>query len=416
MIAKIRGFISSNGIVKGILLFLRYCLCTFTKIFGAKILNRICGLKKIIVLKGQMDFEGNCKALYYEFLKCGLNREYKIVWHIDNGANKIKIDEKYATIITKKNWLRSIYYNATASYVFFEVNCCFQRRVNGQKIIYLGHGCPSIKNCKGFITLNDKLVSNAVITSENVRDIMAYMFEYPKDRFLINGMPRNDIIVNSKNNFSNYGIKRGLKVIIWMPTFRESNIVLNNVRRIDSDAHYLYGLPLIHNESDLQEINERLAEYNLLLLIKPHPRALCCSIESISYSNIKVWTNEFLSENNIDLYSLFKDSAALLSDYSSVSFDYILSNNPIGYIVDDMESYKIGFAYKNALDYMPGHHIKNIEDLVSFFADISSGRDPYCQERQKINAWANTYNDGRNAARLIKLVGINKTNYCFDSE
>lgn len=410
MIKKLKTMISANGFIKGVVQFICYCVKTTINVGGAKILRQVLGLKNTIVLKGQTDFGGSCRIIYEELLKNGLQKEYKIVWHIDEEQNRHHLEDGYSVVVSRRNWLKNIYYNATASIVLYEVSCCYQRRVQGQKVVYLGHGCPSLKNCKGYITLNTKLDTCAMITSENVRSVMSDMLSFPKEKFIVNGIPRNDVIVKSQCRFSDYGICNSLKVVIWMPTFRESNIVVNNVKRIDSDAHYLYGLPLIHKESDLQEINERLAELNLLLLIKPHPRASSCSIDNINYSNIVVCTNDFLSEHNIDLYSLFKDSAGLLSDYSSVSFDYILSNNPVGYIVDDLESYKLGFAYTNVIDYMPGHHIRSIEDLLSFFTDISFGRDPYRQERQKINAWANSYNDGKNAERLIKLVGINKKN------
>lgn len=407
MIEKLKARINSSGFIEGTVSFVLYCLKTLVNVGGAKILHHVLGFKNTIVLKGQTDFGGSCRVLYEELIKHNLHDKYTIVWHIDEEKNRNKLVDGHAVVVSKSNWLKNIYYNATALYVFYEVSCCYQRRVKGQTVVYLGHGCPSLKNCKGYITLNNKLDTCAMITSENVRSIMSSMLSFPEDEFIVNGIPRNDVIVKSQCKFSDYGIRESLKVVIWMPTFRESNIVLNNVRRIDSETQYLYGLPLIHKESDLKEINERLASLNLLLLIKPHPCASNCSIDKLNYSNIKVWTNDFLSEQSIDMYSLFKDSAGLISDYSSVSFDYMLSNNPVGYIVDDLDSYKLGFAYANILDYMPGHHIKSIENLFEFFADISCGQDRYCQERKKINEWANTYNDGRNAERLLNIMGIN---------
>ena len=49
-------------------------------------------------------------------------------------------------------------------------------------------------------------------------------------------------------------------------------------------------------------------------------------------------------------------SDALITDYSSVYFDYLLLDKPIGFTVDDMELYikDRGFIFNNPEEYMPG--------------------------------------------------------------
>ena len=403
---KLKPMLKSYGPIKGTALFLRYCFVTMVNVGGAKILRTILGIRDVIVLKGQTDFSGNCKALYDELIENKFYEKYKIVWHINNNSNLHKLDDGYCEVISDKNWLKKIYYNATATIVFYEVSCCFQRRVKGQRVVYLGHGCPSLKNCKGFITLNPKLDTNAMITSDEVRDVMSDMLCFQKERFIVNGMARNDVIPKSKMKFQEFGIDESMKVVVWMPTFRDSNIVENNIRRNDSSVEYLYGLPLIHSEADLRTINDALHEQSIILLITPHPRAAQCGIEELKLSNILVWTNEYLENNNIDIYSLFKSSSGLITDYSSVAFDYMLADRPLAYIIDDMKSYKLGFAYENIIDYMPGNHIKDIEGLFSFFDEISKGKDLYLEKRHQVCAWANQYNDGNNAKRLIEIFGL----------
>lgn len=406
MLRKLNPMLKSYGIVKGTALFLRYCFVTVVNVGGAKILHTIFGIRNVIVLKGQTDFSGNCKALYDELIENKFYKKYKIVWHINNNSNLHKLDDGYCDVISDRNWLRKIYYNATATIVFYEVSCCFQRRVKGQRVVYLGHGCPSLKNCKGFITLNPKLDTNAMITSDKVQDVMSDMLCFQKEKFIVNGMARNDVIPRSQMQFQEFGIDESMKVVIWMPTFRKSNIVENNIRRNDSSVQYLYGLPLIHTEADLRTINDVLHEQSIILLIKPHPRAAQCGIEELKLSNIIVWTNAYLENNCIDIYSLFKSSSGLITDYSSVAFDYMLADHPLAYIIDDMKSYKLGFAYENIIDYMPGNHIKDIEGLCSFFYEVSGGKDSYLEKRRQVCAWANQYNDGNNAKRLIEIFGL----------
>ena len=52
---------------------------------------------------------------------------------------------------------------------------------------------------------------------------------------------------------------------------------------------------------------------------------------------------------------------------------------------------------------MPGDHIKDIVGLLSFFCEIFEGKDPYLEKRHQVCAWANQYNDGNNAKRLIEI-------------
>ncbi|CUO45203.1 CDP-Glycerol:Poly(glycerophosphate) glycerophosphotransferase [[Eubacterium] contortum] len=400
---KLKLMLKSYGRIKGSAFFARYCFITMVNVGVARFLRSILGIRNVIVLKGQTDFSGNCKALYDELIQNGFYEKYKIVWHINNDSNRYKLNDGYCEVISDRNWLKKIYYNATASIVFYEVSCCFQRRVKGQRVVYLGHGCPSLKNCKGFITLNPKLDTNAMITSDKVRDVMSDMLCFQRGKFIVNGMARNDVIPRSQMKFQEFGFDESMKVVIWMPTFRSSNIVENNIRRNDSTVQYLYGLPLIHSEADLRTINDVLHEKRIILLIKPHPRAAQCGIEELKFSNIIVWTNDYLEKHNIDMYSLFTSSSGLITDYSSVAFDYMLADRPMAYIIDDMKSYKLGFAYENITDYMPGDHIKDIVGLLSFFCEIFEGKDPYLEKRHQVCAWANQYNDGNNAKRLIEI-------------
>ena len=84
----------------------------------------------------------------------------------------------------------------------------------------------------------------------------------------------------------------------------------------------------------------------------------------------------------------------------------MLVDKPLAYVIDDIDDYKLGFAYDNVLDYMPGHHIKTLEDMISFFEDVSQDKDIYRDERHRVNAWANEYQDGNNCQRITKIFNM----------
>ncbi|MFR1380466.1 MAG: CDP-glycerol glycerophosphotransferase family protein, partial [Clostridium neonatale] len=126
----------------------------------------------------------------------------------------------------------------------------------------------------------------------------------------------------------------------------------------------------------------------------------------ISTNNILFLTQNDIENKKINLYSLFNETDALLTDYSSVNFDYLLLNKPIGYVIDDFENYKNrpGFAMKNPLDVMPGDKLYSVKDLYRFIETLLKGEDNYRESREKVNEWANKYHDNKNCERLLKII------------
>lgn len=190
------------------------------------------------------------------------------------------------------------------------------------------------------------------------------------------------------------------KIILWMPTWRGSvKTGKNNESNID--------FPIL-NIDNIQFLNGFLLENNIFILIKPHPNQLYLEVLSQNYSNIKILKNEELKEKDIFLYQLFNEVDALLTDYSSVYFDFLLTMKPIGFTIDDFDSYgnKRGFVVDNPLDIMPGKKITNIEELVSFITDIKEDKDEFYIERKAVNHLANKYKDGNSTKRIIDFLGM----------
>lgn len=143
-----------------------------------------------------------------------------------------------------------------------------------------------------------------------------------------------------------------------------------------------------------------------MLLIKPHPFQVELDIFNEEMSNIKVITNEDLNINDVNLYSLLGESDSLLTDYSSVYFDYLILDKPIGFTIDDFSSYedKRGFVVDNPLEIMPGMKIYTVEDLEKYIVDLSNDIDLYSKEREKVNNLSNQYKDDQSAKRVLKRI------------
>jgi CDP-glycerol glycerophosphotransferase (TagB/SpsB family) len=117
-------------------------------------------------------------------------------------------------------------------------------------------------------------------------------------------------------------------------------------------------------------------------------------------------SNELLRKGGINLYQLIAETDALITDYSSVAFDYLLLDRPIGYTLDDFDEYTPGFVVENPLDYMPGKKIWSTEDFLEFMSDMANGNDIFADQREKLRNYIHTYQDNRNSARLLDILDL----------
>lgn len=369
-------------------------------LFSLGVFHRILGTKNIIIFKGYDDLDGNAYSLYEYLLNREEKNKYKYVWLVSD-YRKYHSNETTDYISRTKPLLKNVYYRACGKFLFWD-----HGYVDGfeyvEKVVYLGHGNPAMKNTSTMIKICNTPTDVALTTSEGSRKHTSEMINISQNKLFVCGLPRNDVIFNERKYWKDVIDRKDCKIVLWMPTFRKARDGVRN----DSNQQYLYGLPLMHTMSDIDELNEKLRNLHILLIIKPHPFAEDTEMSQNNISNIFFLTREEVVKRGINVYCFFNDTNALITDYSSVVFDYMLADKPIGYIIDDIEEYKLGFPFENILDYMPGNHIRNKDDLYSFFESIARNEDQYRTERQKISRWANQYPDGHNCERITKIFDI----------
>ena len=364
-------------------------------------------LRNVLVFQGPDEFCDNGYAIRDYMLKKEDLQKYKFVWNVDRpedfkkSRNQIYIQrnaDKYSKSVIER--FKYIYYFSVAKYIFYESAPLSKTRKN-QNLVFLGHGAFSLKKSKGII-VTSKDVDYVVCPSENcINGVCEQTRSFP-EQIIICGSPRNDVLFSDKPVIHNLiDHNKYDKIIIWMPTLRQASWS----NRMDSTRIFPYGVPLISSQKELEGLKKVLREKNYCLLIKPHPFQRLTVFNNLdSTDEIRIVFKSELKQKNIDLYNLLKDTDALITDYSSVSFDYMLLDKPIAYALDDMDDYKIGFAMDNPLDYMPGHHLRTYDDLLAFFNDIDN--DKYKEERNKLCDFIHKYRDGNNAERLLKMIGI----------
>lgn len=195
------------------------------------------------------------------------------------------------------------------------------------------------------------------------------------------------------------------KTLIWMPTFRRhKNKKTNDIGSMDSE----YDIPVLNTELDWIEFNDFLKSKKVLVLLKVHPAQDLDFIIKNGYSNLKVINNKEILDLNIELYSLLGATDGLITDYSSVYLDYLITDKPIGFTIDDLDYYKegLGFLVEDPLKYMPGNHISTLNSFKNFVDDVVKGIDRHKLKRNEMNTKFNKYTDGSSADRILRYLNL----------
>jgi CDP-glycerol glycerophosphotransferase (TagB/SpsB family) len=186
-----------------------------------------------------------------------------------------------------------------------------------------------------------------------------------------------------------------------MPTFRKHK----GGTEIDGTALSL-GIPLLDTIEQINQLNSVLSKWNILLIIKLHPAQDLNGIKEFKCSNIIFLSDERIKRCGTTLYELLAEADALLTDYSSVYYDYLLVDRPIGLIIDDIEEYerRRGIILESYMDSIKGTYIRECRDLEQFIENLAKGYDP----DEKIRKWAMNeycdYRDFKSTERVVDFI------------
>ena len=365
--------------------------------------------KHIIVFRTEIDYWDNGWALYDYLLKHDSNSNYQFIWLVKAPSMYNKID--HVRFVSFGGWgihLSAYYYIARAQFIIYTHGMglipLFRR--NGQTIINLCHGC-AFKTPKGVAKPFTANFDYAVSISHFFNYPISVFLQCDKDRIIPLGYPRNDLLINSVSEGKDNPFANDMdisKVIIWMPTFRASKLYKLSEESCDNET----GLPLLDKEYKIIDFNEVLRRKRVLVILKVHHLQAKKEIFTKHYSNIIIITDNEVIKKGCQLYQILGKSDALLTDYSSVATDYLLVNKPIGYIIDDIEKYKSdrGFSIENVESYMPGDHIVDFNQLVSFVDDIATGIDIHYKWRQNITKMMYENIDDNSCKRICEYFHI----------
>lgn len=284
-------------------------------------------------------FKDNPRWLFEYSAKNGLSSS--IYWVSKHPTELNNIPKNYHKHVIFRGTLKWLFLTARAGSVFYthspKSDIGYASNTHRTIKYQLWHGCP-IKKIGSDDTKNNS-VSDRKIIKSIVNFIMPYRMElhdrafamstYDKDIFerifrpklgtVITGYPRQDVSLTKgdKKLNTNNEVK-----ILYAPTFR----ALGQAQLVD------FGL----SEESLHMSNEYLKNLNVVLHIKLHPVTKLSSVESsaLHLSNIQFLLNDFDVSEEICSYDM------LITDYSSLCFDFLAQAKPTAFFHHDKDAYE----------------------------------------------------------------------------
>ncbi|NUU95668.1 hypothetical protein XO10_05130 [Marinitoga sp. 1135] len=320
--------------------------------------------------------------------------------------NSWKIKEKYdiklykltANFFKKKEILKSKMIITTHGPIFKNNNI-----IN----LELWHGFPL--KAMGLMDNNEKNKIKVKKIFSNTDYIISYSNMYsmlmsactgiPKEKFFITGMPRNDFLFLSsgKNNISKFYNVLDKKIIFFMPTFRFG------FNRVEGKKNFnnIFGF----EHFDYEVFFEFLKQNNILFIAKLHPNEENKINININNENFKLLRDRDLEKNNMDLYELINGVDLLITDYSSIYFDYLLLNKPIIFTPVDLEEYKkTRGLLLDPYDYWtPGEKALTQKELQKYILKAFNN-DEYSEKRNEIKNIIHYYQDEKSSQRVWNLI------------
>jgi len=356
------------------------------------------------------DFTCNPHALWKYICN---NTKYKTIWYIKDrdvynflkkkGINCVLKETKEANIILQK-----------AHYIVHNYRYPFNKKQEGQIIINLWHG--SGFKAHDFAVIDDD-ISKLSKTKEASEHDDLFCVQNKTDKYFLSaflfldcrkikvtGQARLDniIIAKGKENIIKIlpELKKYKKLILFAPTFKRNSF--SKVGNYHKDN--LFDL----SKFDGEALDKLLEDQEAAIVVKLHP----IEDNNFNLQDITFGKHCYLLKTRNLLYADLQTSDilnafdAMIGDYSSLIYDYLIFDKPIIFNIVDKEEYsqKQGFSF-NDIDYwMPGEKVFTFDSLLIAIKTALTNPDKYGNERREILKHRYDFNDSNAAKRCLEAI------------
>lgn len=340
------------------------------------------------------DKNVKCRARVY-FVLSKSSYDYKSVKKIGKVINNGSLKHQLYSVLADK-----IISSHGEDNIFYPYSIRDAKLLNSIlkfKFVFLQHGIIkddlslwlriTLKNLSVFVTS----------VSDEYKSVLDCNYGYTDDVVKLTGLPRYDLLENNPKN-----------IISIMPTWRKkivdvaenfTNISLFN-EYIESSEYHIFYTTLLSDPNLVKILRER----NFVVNFYVHPSMN--HLENSIFSEFDDVIN--INHGNTNYAKVFSESSILISDYSSVAFDFAYLKKPVVYTQFENKNFYEGQIYsKGYFDYEKnglGPVCDNVEDTVNNIVNIINND---CLMDSKYLKRVNNfykYFDKNNSERVLKEI------------
>lgn len=320
----------------------------------------------VIVFESFWGKQYSCNPRYlYEYIQTHFP-DMKCVWFLDD--ERIMINGNAERV--RRGSLKYYEYLATAKYFVNNVNFSeIYKKRNKQIEVQTMHGTPlktlgldvkadfPTEQSKETFLMKCHRWNYLIVQSDWTAEYTKSCYDFKKE-YLKTGYPRNDVLFEKNNEKDivhlkeKMGIPVDKKVILYAPTWRRMNY--------------------FEMQLDIADMQKKLGDEYILILRLHH-----FSVNGLKEEMLNDFVYNFSSYPTIqDLYLI---SDLLITDYSSVMFDYSILKRPMLFFTYDLEEYRdnlrgFNFEFEKIA---PGPLLSDSKEVVDCILNINKVSKDY---------------------------------------
>lgn len=352
------------------------------------------------------------KAVYLRMLNDPEYKDYKFVWAFNNPENfeylaenprtkvvKYHSDEYKKTYASAKYWFTP---SRLPDYIIPKEEQVYCQFWHGTPLKRLGFDIQ-MKGMNALHTVKDwqrmyqydasrytYMVSPSEFTSDKYRSAFNLKAVGKENCILETGYPRNDALFSFDDEYvkklrKELGIPKGKKVILYAPTWRDN--------QHQAGVGYTYELGI-----DFDKFQKKFGKDYVILFTVHY--LVASRMDLSKYEGFIINVSDYP-----DLNDLYIASDMIITDYSSVFFDYANLKRPMLFYMYDLDMYKGKMRdFYFDLSELPGPIVEKEEDLYKEIKNIDKYFKKYGEKYKKFNEKFNYLDDADSSKRVLDII------------
>lgn len=356
------------------------------------------------------SFSDSPKAIFLEMLEDIRYKDYTFVWSF-NYVNKYELlfKDNHRVKLVRTNSKKYLDYLSKSKYfITNSITPEGYKKKKNQICLQCWHGTPlkrlrcdikvdgsslnSVRETKKRNKIDIGNVDYFISPSKFATSKFISAFDLKrlnKENIIIEtGYPRNDILfkdVDINSIKRKFKIPKNKKVILYAPTFRDNQHKTN----------YGYTLDLKLDFDKFQKVFSK----DYVILFRTH-------YFISNQFNFDKYKNFIIDVSNVDdISELYLISDILITDYSSVFFDFANLKRPILFYMYDLKQYENDIrGFYLDLNELPGPIVENQDELFIEIKELNNYWEKYNKKYVKFNKKYNYLDDENSSKRVIEKI------------